>query len=169
MKKTGTTVIPSVKPKKTTVKSSVKTKKPRIVKGGLNPKQEYFCELFASNREFFGNGVQSYIESYQPDQTKKGWYNVARSRASELLTSPNILNRINELLDLGPLNNEFVDKQLGFVITQNADFPSKVAAIREFNKLKKRITEKLDLTSGGKPFQVVEKVFPPIAHATKPS
>jgi hypothetical protein len=30
----------------------------------LNPKQELFCELYATDREFFGNGVQSSIEAY---------------------------------------------------------------------------------------------------------
>jgi phage terminase small subunit len=112
--------------------------------GKLNPKQEMFCQFYASDREFFGNGTQSYIESYEPDQTKKNWYNVARSRASELLTNPNVLNRINELFEARGLNDSFVDKQLELLITQNADFKSKVSAIREYNALKKRITQKVE-------------------------
>ncbi len=120
----------------------------------LNLKQEKFCQLYATDMEFFGNGTQSYIEAYEPDQSKPNWYRTARSRASELLTSPNVLARINELLDL-TLNDQHVDKQLALVITQNADLSSKVAAIREYNKLKQRIVEKIDHTSGGKPIPIL--------------
>src|SRR5688572_8866115 len=120
----------------------------------LNPKQKKFAQLYATVAEFFGNGVQSYIEAYEPDQSKPNWYRTARSRASELLTNPNVLVRINELLDL-TLNDQHVDKQLALIITQNADFSSKVAAIREYNKLKQRIVEKIDHTSGGKPIPIL--------------
>ena len=46
-----------------------------ITKSGhkLTPQQELFCQLYAGDREFFGNGVQSYIEAYKVDTTKKGW------------------------------------------------------------------------------------------------
>lgn len=115
----------------------------------LNPRQEKFCRLYATNREFFGNGVQSYIEACQPDQTKPNWYNVARSLTSRWLTSANVLARINELLDI-TLNDQHVDKQLALVVTQNVDFSSKVAAIREYNKLKQRVVEGLKLPKGGK-------------------
>ena len=115
----------------------------------LNPKQESFCQLYATNTEFFGNGVQSYIEVYNPDQTKKNWYDNARSNASQLLTNTNVLARINELIDI-TLNDAHVDKQLALVVTQNADFGAKVKAIGEYNKVKGRITQKLDVTSKGK-------------------
>lgn len=111
----------------------------------LNERQKRFCELYASTEEFFGNGVQSYIEAYNPDRSKPGWYNSARSSASENLTKPDILEYINELLDAGGLNNEFVDKQLLFLINQQADFSAKIQAIREYNKLKQRITEKQEI------------------------
>ena len=126
----------------------------------LNPKQELFCQLYATEREFFGNGTQSYIEAYDPDQSKPNWYRTARSRASELLTNPNVLARINKLLDV-TLNDQHVDKQLALVITQNADYSSKVAAIREYNKLKQRIIEKVDHTSGGKPIPILASMNVP--------
>lgn len=110
----------------------------------LNLRQEKFCQLYSTEVEFFGNGTQSYIEAYDIDVDKKGAYNAARANASELLTKANILERINELLELAALNDTFVDKQLSFVITQNADFGSKMAAIREYNKLKARITDKTE-------------------------
>lgn len=108
----------------------------------LNPKQELFCQLYATDKEFFGNGVQTYIEVYAPDQTKKNWYNVARASAAQILANINICNRITELIDASGLNDQHADKQLLLVMTQNADFSSKVAALREYNKLKNRIIER---------------------------
>lgn len=111
----------------------------------LTPKQERFCILFGSDKEFFGNGVQSYIEAFDPPRQNKGWYNAARADASRLLTKASILQRINEVMEEGGLNDVHVDKQLLLVITQNADFTSKVAAIREYNKLKARIQDKSEV------------------------
>jgi len=127
----------------------------------LNPRQELFCKLYATDREYFGNGTQAYIEAYNIDIKQKGAYASARTGAWENLTKPDILERINELLELATLNDSVVDKQLAFLIEQNADFNAKMGAIREYNKLKKRIQEKLDLTSGGEKitgytFEVVE-------------
>lgn len=116
----------------------------------LNPKQELFCQLYATDREFFGNGTQSYIEAYEPDRSKPNWYKTCQVSASQLLSNPIVFNRINELLSDEGLNDAFVDKQLLFVIAQHDDKSSKVAAIREYNKLKTRITEKIDHTTNGK-------------------
>ena len=41
-------------------------KMPKRKDNKLSPQQERFCNLFASDQEFFGNGVQSYIEAYKP-------------------------------------------------------------------------------------------------------
>jgi len=137
---------------KNTKKKTVKKNARITTKSGhkLTPQQEMFCQFYAGDREFFGNGVQSYIEAYQPDQSKPNWYRTARSRASELLTKPNILERIDEIFEAHGLNDQFVDKQLEKLIVQDADFSTKMKAIAEYNKLKARITEKKDITSGGK-------------------
>jgi putative salt-induced outer membrane protein YdiY len=108
----------------------------------LNPKQELFCNLYATEVEFFGNGVQSYIEAYEPDTSQKNWYKAACASASRLLSNVKVCNRINQLLEEQGLNDQNVDKQLLFLINQHADFKSKAAAIKEYNKLKQRITEK---------------------------
>ena len=130
-----------------------------ITKNDLTHKQEKFCQLFASDKEFFGNGVQSYIEAYEVDLTKKGSYDMARAGACENLTKPHILKRIDELIEFNGLNDSFVDKQLFKVIQQDAEYSPKIAAIREYNKLKARITEKIDHTSGGKPLQGILHVL----------
>lgn len=137
---------------KKVVKSAVKP----TTKSGhkLTPQQELFCQLYAGDREFFGNGVQSYIEAYNVDTSKPGWYRTARSCASELLTKPNILERIDEIFEAHGLNDQFVDKQLEKLIVQDADYSAKIKAIAEYNKLKARITEKRDITSGGEKLEI---------------
>lgn len=114
----------------------------------LTPQQELFCKLYASDREFFGNGVQSYIEAYDVDTGKPGWYNVARSGAYENLKKPHILERIEEIFEAHGLNDTFVDKQLEKLICQDADFKTKLGAIQEYNKMKGRITEKKEISAG---------------------
>src|SRR3990167_982426 len=101
-----------------------------------------FAKLYATDAEFFGNGVQSYIEIYEPNKNKPNWYKSVCSSASRLLSSVKVVERINELLAETGFNEAFIDKQLSFLITQHADFPTKLGAIKEFNKLKGRITEK---------------------------
>lgn len=115
----------------------------------LPPKQELFCNLYATEREFFGNGTESYIEAYNIDLNRKGAYAGARASASKLLTKSNILKRIDSLLEASVLNDQFVDKQIAFLIAQNAEFSTKLGAIKEYNALKNRITKKLDLTTQG--------------------
>ena len=57
----------------------------------LNPKQELFCQLYATEREFFGNGVDSYVEAYDVDLSKKNAYKSAAASASRLLKNVNII------------------------------------------------------------------------------
>lgn len=109
-----------------------------------NPKQETFCRLYASEAETFGNGVASYGEAYGMNvwgDSKD--YRTAVAGASRLLTNSNVLKRINMLLETDQLNDAWIDRQLAFVATQNADLGAKVSAIREYNKLKGRIDNKL--------------------------
>lgn len=115
----------------------------------LSPQEEYFCELWASDRELFGNGTQSYIEAFEVKIVKKPdpdsddnemTYDQVKWAAHKLLTKANLLKRINEIFESRGLNDEFVDKQLEVVITQNAEFSPKIKAIAEYNKLKKRTT-----------------------------
>jgi hypothetical protein len=114
-----------------------------------NERQERFCKLYASDREFFGNGVETYLEVYDIDKSKKNWYKTACVCASQLLSNPKVFTRINELLESEGLNDAFVDKQLLFLISQQDDKTNKNAAIREYNKLKQRITEKMEIKSDG--------------------
>lgn len=123
---------------------------PKLVHGktldnGLSMKEELFCQLFSSDREFFANGVESYAEAFDYDITEYRKYKVAQNGATRLLSKPIILNRINEMLELRGLNDAFVDKQLELLITQNAEFSAKLGGIKEYNKLKARITDKQEM------------------------
>ncbi len=115
-------------------------------KEGLNPQQEEFCQLYSTSEEFFAHGTNAYIEAYDINVKSKSDYFSAAASASRLLKDVKILNRINELLELRGLNDTFVDKQLEFLITQNADLGTKVASIREYNKLRSRIINRTEIT-----------------------
>lgn len=115
----------------------------------LTKKQKFFCELYATTREFFGNGVQSYIEAYNPDRSKTNWMATARSTSSEILTKPNVLAYINSILELKGLNDAHVDKQLELLVTQNADYKTKLGAIKEYNELKARVNKKIEVSVKG--------------------
>lgn len=114
----------------------------------LNERQKLFCKYYVSE-EFFGNGVRAYCMAYNLDYTDIKEYNSSKVRASELLTNSNILSYINEQLDEAGLNDNFVDKQLLFALTQNADMSSKVKAIGEYNKLRQRIIDKSKVETSG--------------------
>lgn len=128
---------------------------------GLNPEQENFCELYAISNER-GNGVLCYSAAYNIDLSEKGGYSVAAAGASRLLKDVNILSYIRSLYEQNDLNDTVVDNELAFVIKQNADFGSKVAAIKEYNQLKQRIIKKLELSTGGADELVIKSKTKPV-------
>lgn len=115
----------------------------------LNPKQEMFCRLYATDEESFGNATSCYLKAYGLDRQKVEDYKNAMSSASDLLRNPKILKRIDDLLEDYGLNDSFVDKQLFFVIRQNYELSAKIAAIREYNKLKQRIIDRSETKHSG--------------------
>ncbi|MDO4759635.1 MAG: terminase small subunit [Candidatus Saccharibacteria bacterium] len=123
---------------------------PKKKQDKLTLRQERFCVLYASSKEFFCNGVQSYIEAYNVDLKSGRSYLAARVEASRLLTNPNIQRRIDEIFESRGLNDQFVDKQLEKLVTQDVDFKAKLGAIKEYNAIKSRIKKNIDITSGGK-------------------
>lgn len=123
-----------------------------LMKGKLSPQEEFFCELYTSDVEFYGNGTQSYIEAFDvvivrgksrnETEDNEMTYDAVRKAASDLLTKTHILNRINELLEDGGFNDQFADKTLKFLMTQRADLRVSLGAIAEYNKLQSRITDR---------------------------
>lgn len=117
--------------------------------GELTIRQKRFCELYASKTDLFGNGTRAYIEAYNLNPSGKeikdykvGMYSSAGMCASRLLGNAKICAYINSLLEADGFNDVTVDKQLKFLIDQHEDRASKVAAIKEYNKLKQRIVDR---------------------------
>lgn len=111
----------------------------------LSLKENEFCRLYSSSEEHFGNGVRAYAKAYDIDITTKKGYNTAKAGAYRALTKDYILAKINKLLD-ATINEQFVDKQLAFLVTQNADLHVKLGAIKEYNALKQRIVKRTNVS-----------------------
>jgi len=111
----------------------------------LSPNERHFCELFASDREFFGNGTQSYIEAFDVNLKIPGAYDMASARAYQLLRSLQILAYIDHLMELGELNDTFVDKQHAMLIVQSGDLKTKMQAIKHYDIKKGRIIKRIKL------------------------
>jgi hypothetical protein len=134
----------------------------------LNPQQEAFCQFYADHRGIGGNATKCYALAYDYDldgadkddeeRDRRGkiirrssydrMYNVCAVSANDLLKNPNIRTRIREIFK-SMLSDEMVDSKLSEIITSGKHADA-IQGIREYNKLKQRITEKLDVTSGGK-------------------
>lgn len=142
----------------------------------LTPQQELFCRYYAQNTELFGNATLSYAEAYdykldersreQPilarntkgeptefgDSEYKIIYDQCSSHGSRLIRNGKIQERVRVLLNEF-MRDDVIDAQLLKVIVEGKD-QDKVAAIKEYNKLKQRIIDKQDITSGGKPIPI---------------
>lgn len=123
---------------KTSTKTAAKTEH------NLTLLQEEFCQAYINaDRELFGNGVHCYLATfgtvYQAEKHRPMKYEVACVLASKELSKVNVISRINQLLEEGGYNNENVDKQHLFLINQHADLKTKMAAIKEYNNVKKRV------------------------------
>lgn len=131
---------------------------------GLTDKQRKFCELYACG-DTRGHGVNSYSIAYGIDLTEQGGYARCKVGASENLTKDNILQYIRDLFEDKDLNDTVVDNELAFVIKQNADFGSKVAAIKEYNQLKARIIKKIEMKVDGADDMVIASKTKPVQDA----
>lgn len=112
----------------------------------LNPQERQFCELYATKEEFFASGYKSYAQAYQKDLLEEGAYETCCVLASRLLRKVKILAYIDELLERQNLNDQYVDKRLGFLITQMDDRNVMLGAIREYNRKMGRIMKKFEGT-----------------------
>lgn len=158
-----------MKTKKVAKKAGGKTSQKKTK--ALSAEQELFCSLYTGhhNRDLFGNATRSYLEAFgynkriediekqieDLESAKPSGYTIqvksfekqakrveksARSLGSLLLTKMGIRGRIDTLMD-AMISDEFNDREMQYVITQRYDLASKVAAMREYNALKKRIAK----------------------------
>lgn len=108
-------------------------------KNGVNLKQDMFCKMFATDPKIIGNASQCYLKVYG------GSYDNAKVCAMRLLDKPEITARINEYLSNEGFNEVNVDKQHLFIINQKKDLNVAMKGIQEFNKLKKRVSNTIEL------------------------
>ena len=103
----------------------------------LTPKEERFCQLYMTDPKLLGNGKQCYKVAYG----KKTANHTCSHEATLLIRKPTVKARLREILELSGFNDEHIDNHLKSVIEQNAELSSKVSAIREYNRLAKRIDD----------------------------
>jgi len=108
----------------------------------LTIKQELFCKKYI---EYRGNGTKSYCDAFEKDFYDGKEYNLAKTKASELLTNGNIVVRIRELLDETGLNDLFVDNELKHLIWQDDDRGAKAKGIDIYNRIARRYDEKIEV------------------------
>ncbi len=107
-----------------------------------NLEREAFAQFYATSEEFFGNGVRSYAAAYGTDISTKKGFQVAGSNANRLLKTAEVMSRISYLVNLY-LSDAFVDKNLAFVIAQFGNLNAKMEGVKEYNRLRKRIQDKM--------------------------
>jgi len=146
-------------------------------------KRELFCRFYTQNEDLFGNATHSYAEAYDYKldtlDTEAVWsepegdsprerlddspyekaVHVCAVEAFRLLRIPEVQARITALLN-EILKDEVVDSQLAKLIMQDKEPAAKIAAIREYNKIRQRIVDKTDITSGGLPITGFNYVEP---------
>ncbi|OJW18781.1 MAG: hypothetical protein BGO51_15535 [Rhodospirillales bacterium 69-11] len=126
-----------------------------------NLRREKFCRYYAQGEGTFGNATLSYAAAYDielgdlsivdkegrpvVEKDFRGQYEVCATNGWRLLKNADVQARITVLLN-ALLKDEIVDAELAKVIKQDGDLTPKVAAIKEFNKLRGRIIEKTQST-----------------------
>lgn len=109
-------------------------------------KQHKFCNNYLgyNGNNMFGNGTLSYCQAYDRPMTAS-----ARVNASECLTKSNVLNYIAYELQHFTMTDESVDNEHNFLIKQHDSKMVKLGAIKEYNRLKNRINEGINVSFSG--------------------
>lgn len=147
-------------------KNKAKTKKQiiaaieKVDADGLNPRRILFCQYFVFNDLLRNNATFCYGEAYDfhldelpnDDAKYKGTgknremveastyskaCNTCAVNGLRLLRNTKIQEYLVKLRNIW-LSDDIVDSELAKVISQNEDYAPKVAAIKEYNKLRKR-------------------------------
>jgi hypothetical protein len=142
---------------------------PKETEEKLKAKRELFCRYYTQNSELFGNATLSYAEAFdykldelsreaiyeqvedpETDEVTRGEliedseydkaYHVCSVQSSKLLRNADIQARVTTLLN-ELSKDEVVDGELARVIRQNVKLDAKIAASREYNKLRGRIID----------------------------
>ena len=110
----------------------------------LTPKQVDFCRYYTTE-EYFGNGVRAFGKAYGFNPDNKNERARCSVGASTALRHATILTLIDILLDSEGFNDQFMDKQLLKVATQDADLKAKMLAIKTYNEISGRVKKQIDI------------------------
>lgn len=119
---------------------AVKMKKELSVRV-LNVRQDLFCKIYATDPYCMGNGADCYKKAYGEHISTE----VAKAAASRFLMDFRFTERINEYIEVDGFNNETIDKHHLFLIKQKKDLGVSMKGVQEYNKLKKRVSNALEL------------------------
>lgn len=115
-----------------------------LLKRKLNEKQQSFCEEYILG-EYSGNLSRSYLKAYGYEEEEYGLANASNS-ASNLFKREYIRKYTQILLYEAGFNIDAVDSQLHQLIYQEDDKRIKLEAIKEWNRLHKRISKQLNVS-----------------------
>jgi len=139
-----------------------------------NPKWELFTHLYSGhhNSQLFGNGTQCYslafgyterivkaqeiiedlnikreagytVKVKAQEAAIRRMKNTCAVEAARILINPKIRTRCDWLLR-STISTDFSDQELQYVIAQRHDLTSKVQAIKEHNRVKQRVSDKIE-------------------------
>lgn len=115
------------------------------VKVKISNEQEKFCQLYTRDKKLMGDPMGCFLAVYELEPHQVGNTKQIKKDIETLLAKPQIISRINELIEEDGFNDLNVDKQHLFIINQHADLNVKMKGIEHYNKLKKRIDNKIEL------------------------
>ncbi|HDY68423.1 hypothetical protein LCGC14_3050130 [marine sediment metagenome] len=110
----------------------------------LNEKLFVKYYLFGSKEFRLGNGTKAYAKAYNRDIKDKKVYNICSVNALTCLRNSKIKEYIATVLEESGFNDHIVDAKL-LDILKNGDNKESLGAIKEYNNLRARITQKHEL------------------------
>lgn len=112
----------------------------------LTMKQIEFAKAYTDPTEHFGNGIAAAAKAYDLNPSDKRERAICATYANQNLKHAAIMTLVDILLDTEGLNDQYVDKQLLFLISQNADLKVKGLAIKEYNAMHNRTKKQVEVT-----------------------
>jgi hypothetical protein len=106
---------------------------------GLNNNQIHFVEIYMSEEYKGSSGRDAAAIAYGKNLHIPRDKAAADSMANKNLKHTGILMLINVLHNQQGFNDEWIDRQLKFIIDQNQDLKAKLMGIEQYNKLHQRI------------------------------
>lgn len=110
----------------------------------LQPEMIEFAKLYTSHDNLGSNGLQCAHSAYNYPHTPAGKI-LARNTAHRLLKHNQVALLMAVLLDMGDLNDTWVDGQLSMLINQNNNLQAKAKAIEIYNDIKNRVKQTIEV------------------------